>query len=150
MTNKNEQKKVPELRFPEFSGEWEEIRLIDTKDNKERYSFTGGPFGSDLKSSDYTTEGVRIIQLQNIGDGYFDDNYKIYTSTEKAMSLSSNLIYPNEIIIAKMAHPLARATILPKIEDKYLMASDGIRLKIDDTKFDNYFIYSQINSEKFR
>lgn len=27
MTNKNEQRKVPELRFPEFSGEWEEVKL---------------------------------------------------------------------------------------------------------------------------
>lgn len=27
MTNKNEQKKVPELRFPEFSGEWERKQL---------------------------------------------------------------------------------------------------------------------------
>lgn len=27
MTNKNEQRKVPELRFSEFSGEWEEVKL---------------------------------------------------------------------------------------------------------------------------
>jgi len=46
---------------------WEETKLIDTS-AKEKYSFTGGPFGSDLKSSDYTDNGVRIIQLQNIGD----------------------------------------------------------------------------------
>ena len=47
----------------------------------------------DLKSSDYTEIGVRIIQLQNIGDGKFVNDYKIYTSEEKARSLNSNLIY---------------------------------------------------------
>src|SRR5690606_4483249 len=30
-----------------FEGEWEETALIDTADSK-KYSFTGGPFGSDL------------------------------------------------------------------------------------------------------
>lgn len=38
MTNKNEQRKVPELRFPEFSGEWEEKELssiIDVKSGKD-------------------------------------------------------------------------------------------------------------------
>ena len=143
-------KKSPQLRFEGFTDDWEERKLIDVKDNEDRYSYTGGPFGSDLKSSDYTEIGVRIIQLQNIGDGKFVNDYKIYTSEEKARSLNSNLIYPGEIIIAKMADPLARATILPKIEPKYLMASDGIRLKINTDYFDNYYILTQINSDVFR
>ena len=143
-------KKSPQLRFEGFTDDWEERKLIDVKDNEDRYSYTGGPFGSDLKSSDYTEIGVRIIQLQNIGDGKFVNDYKIYTSEEKARSLNSNLIYPGEIIIAKMADPLARATILPKIEPKYLMASDGIRLKINTDYFDNYYILTLINSDVFR
>ncbi|MBM7544480.1 type I restriction enzyme S subunit [Weissella beninensis] len=142
--------KVPELRFAGFTEDWVQRKLIDVKNNEDRYSYTGGPFGSDLKSSDYTEIGVRIIQLQNIGDGKFVNDYKIYTSEEKARSLNSNLIYPGEIIIAKMANPLARATILPKIEPKYLMASDGIRLKINTDYFDNYYILTLINSDVFR
>ncbi|WP_413523368.1 restriction endonuclease subunit S [Lactococcus raffinolactis] len=145
-----EKAQAPELRFDGFTDDWEERKLIDVKDNEDRYSYTGGPFGSDLKSSDYTEIGVRIIQLQNIGDGKFVNDYKIYTSEEKARSLNSNLIYPGEIIIAKMADPLARATILPKIEPKYLMASDGIRLKINTDYFDNYYILTLINSDVFR
>ena len=143
-------RKSPSLRFRGYTDDWEERKLIDVKDNEDRYSYTGGPFGSDLKSSDYTEIGVRIIQLQNIGDGKFVNDYKIYTSEEKARSLNSNLIYPGEIIIAKMADPLARATILPKIEPKYLMASDGIRLKINTDYFDNYYILTLINSDVFR
>lgn len=147
---KIEPKNSPSLRFPGFTDAWEQRKLIDVKDSEDRYSYTGGPFGSDLKSSDYTETGVRIIQLQNIGDGKFLNDYKIYTSEEKAESLNSNLIYPGEIIIAKMADPLARATILPNNEQKYLMASDGIRLKIDTEYFDNYYILTLINSDIFR
>ena len=68
---------------------WKKFSIKEIADPNDRYSLTGGPFGSDLKSSEYTNKGIRIIQLQNIGDGEFKDNYKIYTSNEKANSLSS-------------------------------------------------------------
>ena len=128
---------------------WEETKLIDTS-AKEKYSFTGGPFGSDLKSSDYTDNGVRIIQLQNIGDGKFNNGYKIFTSEEKADELSSCNIFPGEIILSKMGDPVARATIIPSHHKRYLMASDGIRLKVDESKYDTFFIHEVINAPHFR
>ena len=57
--------------------DWEVTRIIELADKSDRYSFTGGPFGSDLKSSDYTDEGVRVIQLQNIGEGIFYNDSKV-------------------------------------------------------------------------
>ena len=128
---------------------WEEIKLISTS-AKEKYSFTGGPFGSDLKSSDYTDDGVRIIQLQNIGDGRFNNGYKIFTSEDKADELSSCNIFPGEIILSKMGDPVARATIIPPHHRRYLMASDGIRLKVDESKYDTFFIHEVINAPHFR
>ncbi|MEZ8550591.1 restriction endonuclease subunit S [Vibrio splendidus] len=132
-----------------FEGEWGEVRLIDTA-NKEKYSFTGGPFGSDLKSSDYTESGVRIIQLQNIGDGCFHNSYKIFTSEEKADELSSCNIFPEDIIISKMGDPVARATLIPDFHHRYVMASDGIRLAVDKHRFNNSFVLEVINFESFR
>ncbi|MGO3445530.1 MAG: restriction endonuclease subunit S, partial [Pseudoalteromonas distincta] len=132
-----------------FEGEWNKIKLIDTA-SSDRHSFTGGPFGSDLKSSDYTSTGVRIIQLQNIGDGQFHNSYKIFTSKEKADKLLSCNIYPGEIIISKMGDPVARATLIPNHHDRYLMASDGIRLKVNEEKFDTNFIHEVINGPFFR
>lgn len=130
--------------------DWEVKNLIDVADENDRYSFTGGPFGSDLKSCHYTEDGVRVIQLQNIGDGYFNDDYKIYTSVEKADELKGCNIYPGDIIIAKMAEPVARACMIPKKEERYLMCSDGIRLNVDCFEYDkNYILYS-INSSYFR
>lgn len=134
----------------EIPNHWELINLQLTAKTNDKYSLTGGPFGSDLKFEDYTPKGVRIIQLQNIGVGQFNDDYKIYTSEEKANQLHSCNIYPNEIIIAKMADPVARACFLPSSDSRYLMASDGIRLSIDEEKFDNRFILYSINSNYFK
>ena len=129
---------------------WEVIPFIELADKKVKHSFTGGPFGSDLKSEHYTNEGVRVIQLQNIGDGSFLNHDFVYTSEKKAEALKTCQIYPNDIILAKMAEPVARACIIPNIESKYLMCSDGIRLHIDKSKYDTHFIFQSINHNRFR
>ncbi len=130
--------------------EWEVVTFNDLRDTDVSHSITGGPFGSNLKSEHYTKTGVRIIQLQNIGDGSFINKDFIYTSEEKATELKSCLIYPNDIILAKMAEPVARACIIPSFENKFLMGSDGIRLHIDKNKYDNKFILESINYKQFR
>lgn len=150
--NKKAKSLVPKLRFPEFrdSREWDKIKLIDTADKKKKWSFTGGPFGSNLKSSDYTNTGVRVIQLQNIGDAKFVDNYKIFTSDKKADELLSCNIYPGDIILSKMGDPVGRASLIPNKHSRYVMCSDGIRLVVNEDLYNKYFIYSLINSHQFR
>ena len=133
-----------------MNNNWTKFSIKEIVDTNDRYSLIGGPFGSDLKSSEYTNKGIRIIQLQNIGDGEFIDNYKIYTSQGKADSLSSCKIYSGEIILSKMGDPVARATLIPEHLKTCLMSSDGIRLKVDEKRFDKKFILEKINSPSFR
>ena len=143
---------TPKLRFPEFLGAagWVPMRLIDTTDRSVKWSFIGGPFGSNLKSSDYVDDGVRIIQLQNIGDGEFWNDYRIFTSQEKADELLSNNIYPGDIILSKMGDPVGRACLIPEHHNRYVMCSDGIRLVVDEKVNSKYFVYSLVNSPAFR
>lgn len=152
MSKNNENKLVPKLRFPEFSNKesWKLSDLIKTADKKIKWSFTGGPFGSNLKAEDYTENGIRIIQLQNIGDGEFINDYKIYTSVEKADELLSCNIYSGEIILSKMGDPVGRACIIPNHLERCLMASDGIRLVVDEKKYSKFFVFSLINSKQIR
>ncbi|PML05257.1 hypothetical protein BCT86_13050 [Vibrio breoganii] len=143
----------PTLRFKADDGsefpDWEEKKLGEVV-STQKYAFTGGPFGSDLKSEDYTETGVRIIQLQNIGDGYFNNDYKIYTSSAKADSLKSCNIYPGDLLLSKMGDPVARALLVPDTEERYVMCSDGIRIVPDVSRFNSYFLMSYINSPFFR
>jgi type I restriction enzyme, S subunit len=124
-----------QTRLPGFSGEWETVKFADLADKTVRWSIAGGLFGSNLKASDYLPDGVRILQLQNIGDGHFCDDYAIYTSEGKADELLSSNIYPGEIILSKMGDPVARACFVPNVDSRYLMASDGIRLAINPQRF---------------
>ncbi|MBF0432561.1 MAG: restriction endonuclease subunit S [Fibrobacteria bacterium] len=152
------------MQFKEFKGsgkykktklgmipkEWGSCTFGMLGDKKIRWSITGGPFGSDLKTNDFTEKGVRIIQLQNIGDGEFKADYKIYTSEEKADSLVACNIYADEIILSKMGDPVGRACLMPGEDERYLMASDGIRLVPDKKIFDKYFVLEFINFILFR
>lgn len=131
--------------------DWEIIKFKELADDKVKWSLTGGPFGSDLKSEHYTEEGVRVIQLQNLGDGVFIQKGFVYTSNEKADSLLACNIFPDEIILAKMGDPVTRACIIPKhLNNRYLMGSDGIRLVPDEIEFDKLFVKEYINFSIFR
>ncbi|MFS0558216.1 restriction endonuclease subunit S [Brevibacillus sp. 179-C9.3 HS] len=134
----------------EIPVEWELKELNSLARKEEKYAFSGGPFGSDLTSNDYTEAGVQIIQLQNIGEGCFYNNHQIFTSDSKADELKKCNIYPGDLVIAKMAEPVARACIVPKGADRYLMASDAIRLSTDPEIIDKHFLMYAINSRYFR
>lgn len=133
-----------------FPKEWSQTPFKSIKDPDDRYSFTGGPFGSDLMNKDYQDIGVRVVQLQNIGEGKFNTESKIYTSEEKADSLSTCIIFPGDIVLSKMAEPIARACIVPAISKRYLMCSDGIRVSVDKNKYDTAYSCYFINSNFFR
>ncbi len=124
-------------------------RDLQTVVLNNQYSLTGGPFGSDLKHEEYTEEGVQIIQLNNIGVGEFKNDNQIFTSEEKADQLVSCNIFPGDIIVAKMADPVARACIMPDFDKRYLMASDGIRLEVNKDQFNTKFLEYAINANYF-
>ncbi len=129
---------------------WDVVPFDEIANKHKKWSITGGPFGSNLKVSDYTVDGIQIIQLQNIGDGVFHDESQIFTSYEKANELLSCNIYAGEIILSKMGDPVARACFIPNKAERYVMASDGIRLVVDEAKFSKKFIHEYINSSYFR
>ena len=49
-----------------------------------------------------------------------------------------------------MGDPVGRACIIPNFLKRCVMASDGIRLVIDEKKYSKYFIFSLINSTQIR
>ena len=138
-----------ETELGEIPKSWEVVPIYELRNKADRYSFTGGPFGSDLKSEHYTAEGVKVIQLQDIGEGVFIDKSNVFVTEEKADDLSSCNIFPEDIILAKMA-PVARCCMIPEGEKRYVMSSDGIRLSVDKARFNNSFVFQALNSTYFR
>ena len=143
---------APSCKLTEFGdipNRWLMVTL-DQVATKEPNSFVAGPFGSDLKVSDYTSTGVRLIQLQNVSEGRFDPSNEKYTSEKKFEQLKKCAAYPGDILVAKMADPLARACIAPHLCDRYLLVADVIRIHVDTQKFDPSYVMYAVNSEGVR
>ena len=63
INNKHKKLNVPNLRFPEFLGEWEK------KPIGEIATIKNGPFGSVLHAEDYVDEGMPIVTTEHFKNG---------------------------------------------------------------------------------
>lgn len=110
-----------------------------------------GPFGSNLKSSHYVDEGVRVIRLKNIGIGKFIDKDKAYISKEYHEStLLKFTCKPGDIIIATLGDPNIRACILPESVGVSINKADCIHcVPINDLVKPEYLV-SLLNHQRFQ
>ena len=63
INNENKKLNVPNLRFPEFQGEWEKKTIGEISTIKN------GPFGSVLHAEDYVDEGMPIVTTEHFKNG---------------------------------------------------------------------------------
>lgn len=76
-------------------------------------SITDGPFGSNLKSSDYIESGIRVIRLENIGNLIFKNDKKSYISFEKYRSIKRHTVYTGDIIFSSFISGQTNVAMVP-------------------------------------
>ena len=91
--------------------------------------FSDGPFGSNLKTSHYTVDGVRVLRLQNIGIGVLLDDDKVFVSTDHFSSLSKHQCLPGDVIVATLGDPNLRALVLPPHIPQVLNKADCVQIR---------------------
>ena len=95
--------------FPfQIPDSWEWVRLgeICTK-------FSTGPFGSMLHKSDYTTNGIPVINPANIINGIIALAKAMNITNEKAQELSKYILYEDDILLARRGD-LSKCAIVTK------------------------------------
>lgn len=92
-----------------------------------------GPFGSHLKTSDYTDRGARVIRLENIGHLRFIDEKRTYVSKSKYESLRKHAVEPGDIVFSSFIGDEVRVCVLPEgLEREALAKADCFTLRPDD------------------
>jgi type I restriction enzyme, S subunit len=104
-------------------------------------SLIDGPFGSNLKSEHYQSSGVRVIRLQNIADGRFDDRDKAYISLDHFNKLNRNEARPGDVLIAALGEVLPRVCLVPPDIDRAIVKADCFRLRPYKGISANYLAY---------
>jgi type I restriction enzyme S subunit len=75
-----------------------------------------GPFGSNLKTSDYTKSGIRVVRIENVGFLTFLEDKRTYISPEKYEALKRHTVGEGDLIFASFISEGVRAVVLPKME----------------------------------
>lgn len=96
----------------------------------ERYSLAIGPFGSNLKVSDYRADGVPLIFVRHVRSARFD-NEGPFVSVDKAAELSAHAVRPGDILVTKMGEPPGDSTMYPLGRPPGIITADCIKWSVD-------------------
>ena len=130
--------KVPKWRFKGFNNDWEQ-RKLDEISAKYKNSIVDGPFGSDLKTADYTDTGVLVMQSNYITSGNFDIKQPYYVSEEKAKRLARCHCKGGDILIAKIGANFGICNIIPKNIEDAVLSSNCMKVDLDDEHDNNFY-----------
>ena len=100
-----------------------------------------GPFGSNLKSADYTESGVRVVRLENIGALRFIREKETFVSEEKFASLLRHELKPNDVLFASFISEDIRVCLLPDdLETAAINKADCFCIRVDPDKCSAQFL----------
>src|SRR5690606_17579375 len=88
-----------------------------------------GPFGTQLKASDYVETGTPVINVRNIGFGNVREEKLEFISEETTQRLSSHLLREKDIVFGRKGAVERHAFIRDK-QSQWLQGSDCLRLRI--------------------
>ncbi len=98
-----------------------------------------GPLGSNLKTSDYVENGVRVIRLENIGVLEFIDGKVSYISEEKYELLRKHTVVAGDIIFSSFVIERIRVAVVPDNIDKAINKADCFCVRVHGETLNNVY-----------
>jgi len=108
-----------------------------------KHSIVGGPFGSDLVSSDYTPDGVPVVRGTNLPAGkLFSYEGLVFVSEAKADQLKINSARPGDLVFTQRG-TLGQVGIIPLDSpfDRYVISQSQMKVTVDPSKADARYLY---------
>ncbi len=119
--------------------DWE-YRAVSGLAARKANSIVGGPFGSDLVSSDYVNAGVPVIRGQNMGQRFISGEF-VFVSTEKARLLKANTAAPKDMVFTQRG-TLGQVSIVPEGGfESYLISQSQMKLSVDTQAHDPVYLW---------
>jgi len=104
------EKKVPEIRFKGFRGEWEE-RKLETIFNKIRNAFVGTATPYYVKSGNF------YLESNNVKNGKINRNTEIFINDEFYQKQSDKWLRTGDIVMVQSGHVGHTAVIPPELNN---------------------------------
>ncbi len=97
-----------------------------------------GPFGTQLKASDYTEEGTPVINVRNIGFGGIKADKLEYISPSTRDRLSSHVLQRGDIVFGRKG-AVERHVYIREEQDGWFQGSDCLRLRFTSPRIEPLF-----------
>jgi type I restriction enzyme, S subunit len=117
-------------------------------------SLVDGPFGSNLKTEHYVAEsGVRVVRLQNIDEGAYNDSDRAFVSDRHAEALWRNRVKPGDVLVAGLGEDnnfVGRACCYPSGLPQAINKADCFRLRSNSQIVINAYVMFFLNTAAAR
>ncbi len=100
---------------------WEVLSLDELSSN-EKYSIVDGPFGTQMKVAEYTSNGVPIIEMKYLKGSEIENKFDNFITEEKYEVVKRSTVRPGDIIISKTG-TLGYLGYLPNEVEKAILVS---------------------------
>jgi len=121
--------------LPELPDGWAWTRLGNTN-----IEVSDGPFGSNLKSSDYVDSGVRVVRLENIGALKFIEEKESYVTEEKYELLKRHTVTSGDIVFSSFILENVRVALVPPSITKAINKADCFCVRCHGETLSNIFV----------
>lgn len=137
----------PEVARKDSGVEW--IGEIPASWKMERLKFLAevktGPFGTQLKATEYVAEGTPCINVKNIGYGSIKSDDLDFVPPSVVKRLNEHILRPGDIVFARKGS-IDKHAITTESESGWLQGSDCIRVRLQADLDHNFFNYYLANS----
>ena len=138
-TINNEHKKlnVPNLRFPEFEGEWKKTKFGDIA--------TGFDYGMNAAAKNYdgVNKYIRITDIDEASSTYTD---KDIVSPDGILT-DNYLVNNRDILLARTGASTGKSYLYKQSDGKLYYA--GFLIRANVTTHDPYFVFSQLHTHRY-
>jgi type I restriction enzyme, S subunit len=119
-------------------SKWDIIRVNDLV-LKNEADLQTGPFGTQLKASEYVADGIPVINVRNIGYGSLIDSKLEFVSEQTAVKLKVHRLDQGDIVFGRKG-AVDRHILVTQKSEKWIQGSDCLRLRIKSKDLSNKFL----------
>ncbi|MGC6532074.1 MAG: restriction endonuclease subunit S [Flavobacteriales bacterium] len=113
--------------------EWRVARLGEIISD-EKYAMVDGPFGSNLKSIHYRSEGIPIFQSGFVTTGKFKAGKYLFVDEAKFQEQNRSAAKGGDILMAKIGVNAGACAIIPQNHPVGILAGNSLKITPDDSK----------------
>lgn len=133
---KNQNRKVPKIRFNNSKIDWQQVKFKNLLNSEE--GIRRGPFGSALKKELFVQNSEYVVyEQQNAIYDHFNTRYRI--SEEKYRELKKFMLLPGDFIMSG-AGTIGKISLVPEGIEKGVFNQALIRLRVNKNTDKEFFL----------